>query len=346
MNTPIRVLQVGCGGITGAWFKAAQDHSDIQYVGLCDLNPAAAESRKAEFKLDAPVFTDLETALQTTKPDAVFDCTIPAAHTPTALLAFEHGAHVMSEKPLSDTLENAQRALAAAKAADRRYVVVQNYRYQKAPRRIQAFLQSGALGKITTVNADMYLGAHFGGFRDEMKHVLLLDMSIHTFDMGRFLSGANPEWVFCHEWNPSGSWYAHGASASAIFGMADGVVFNYRGSWCATGLGTGFNSHWRIVGEKGSLTWDGGGNIVAEVEAGSEGFFHPVEKLEIPDGDFGWKSSGHSGVMREFLDSMRGGPEAETTAFDNYHSLAMVLGAVDSADQGKRVTLGGIHSTI
>ena len=52
--------------------------------------------------------------------------------------------------------------------------------------------RSGAIGDITTVTVDFYVGAHFGGFRAEMDHVLLLDMAIHSFDEARFLSGTDP----------------------------------------------------------------------------------------------------------------------------------------------------------
>ncbi len=333
-----RVLQVGCGGITGAWFTPATKMDDLEYVGLCDLFPDAAAKRRDEFGLaaDTPIFSDLATALKETRPDCVFDCTIPAAHTATALLAFEAGAHVLSEKPMSDTLANARRALDASVQNGRIYAVTQNYRYGAGPRRLRAFLDSGALGDITTINADMYLGAHFGGFRDEMKHVLLLDMAIHTFDMARYIGGANPVSVFCREWNPKGSWYAHDASASAIFEMSEGVVFNFRGSWCATGLPSGFQSGWRIIGTRGTLVWDGHQGFSCEVEDGNEGFFHPVKSLEVPGGDFGFKAQGHGGVIREFLDAAQGGAAPETSAGDNIHSFAMVLAAIESSE-GRRV---------
>ncbi len=337
-----RVLQVGCGGITGQWFPNAIKNDDLEYVGLCDLSAETAAKRRDEFKLpaDTPIFTDVATALKETRPDCVFDCTIPLAHTPTALLAFEHGAHVLSEKPMSDTLENARRALDASVANGRIYAVTQNYRYARGPRRLKAFLESGALGAITTINADMFLGAHFGGFRDEMKHVLLVDMAIHTFDMARYLGGVNPVSVFCHEWNPKGSWYAHDASASAIFEMTENVVFNFRGSWCATGLGTGFGSQWRIIGERGTLLWDSQQGFQCEVEDGDEGFFRPVKKLEVADGEFGTKEHGHGGMIREFLDAVQGhGAHPETSAEDNIQSFSMVIGAVQSSDSRTVVRL-------
>lgn len=341
MSKSLRALQVGCGGITGAWFPHTVKFSDLQYAGLVDLHPEAAKSRRDEFGLpiDTPIFTDLETALRETKPDVVFDCTIPAAHTPTALLAFEHGAHVLSEKPMADTLENARRALDASKSAGKIYAVTQNYRYATGPRRLKAFLETKAIGEVTTINADMYLAAHFGGFRDVMEHVLLLDMAIHTFDMTRYLSGADPLSVYCHEWNPKGSWYAHDASASAIFEMTDGIVSNFRGSWCATGHPSGFNSSWRIIGEKGTVLWDGNENFQVEVENGAEGFIRPVKALEVAQGSFGLKTQGHGGMIREFLDAVGSGVAPETGAADNIKSLSMVLGAVQSSESGQKVRI-------
>ena len=338
-NSPVRALQIGCGGITGAWLPPALANPDIELVGLCDLLPAAAIALRDKYELPAalPIFSDAQTALQELRPDAIFDCTVPGAHTPNALLAFERGAHVLSEKPLSDALENARRAIGAARAANLVYAVTQNYRYAPGPRRLKAFLQSGVLGAITTVNSDMFLGAHFGGFRDEMKHVLLLDMAIHTFDMTRFLSGTDARSVFCHEWNPRGSWYEHDASASAIFEMSAGVVANFRGSWCAAGLPTGFAANWRVIGERGTVIWDGAEGFQCEIEDGDEGFMRPVKSVEVPGGDFGFKAEGHGGIMREFVAAIRGAAAPETNAADNFNSLQMVLGAVESSDLGMRV---------
>ncbi len=339
MTTPIRALQVGCGGITGAWLPPATQFPGLEFAGLVDLNPEAAQKCREKHGLnpDTPIFTDIQTALRETNPDCVFDCTIPSAHTSNALLAFEHGAHVLSEKPMSDTLQGAQKSLDAAQNAGKIYAIVQNYRYASGPRRLKTFLDSKIIGEITTVNADMYLGAHFGGFRDQMEHVLLLDMAIHTFDMARFLSGADPISVFCHEWNPRGSWYARDASASAIFEMSDDVVTNFRGSWCATGLPSDFVSSWRLIGTRGTVLWDGKEGFRCEIEDGDAGFQRPVKALEVPDGDFGIKAQGHGGVIREFLDAIQSGAAPETRAADNIQSLKMVLGAVESAENGQKV---------
>ena len=104
--------------------------------------------------------------------------------------ALRHGCHVLSEKPMANSLEEARRLRELARASGRTFAIMQNRRYERSIRSLQAFLASGTLGTLTTLNSDFYVGAHFGGFRAQMKHVLLLDMAIHSFDQARLISGA------------------------------------------------------------------------------------------------------------------------------------------------------------
>jgi predicted dehydrogenase len=235
--------------------------------------------------------------------------------------------------------------MAAAQEAGRFYAVVQNYRYNAGIRRLESFLASGQIGSPTTVHSDFYTGAHFGGFRDRMEHVLLLDMAIHTFDAARFVTGADPVSVYCHEWNPAGSWYDHGASAVAVFHMTDGIVYTYRGSWCAEGLNTTWAGEWRVIGEQGSVKWDGGEEFQAQVVTETGEFFSKWQEVEVPPHNGGARSGaqggdkvdGHASLIREFVRSVRTGAAPETICTDNIKSLAMVLGAVESAELGRSV---------
>lgn len=337
-DRPTRVVLVGCGGICRAWLKAVAGNPDVEIVGLADLKEEQMAKLAAEFELSAlPRSTDMARLLAELRPDAVFDCTVPEAHVEVTLTALAHGCHVLGEKPLADSMENARRMVRAAREADRIYAVIQNRRYQDAIRSLRAFLDSGAIGKVTTVNADFYIGAHFGGFRDRMQHVLLLDMAIHSFDQARLISGADPLSVYCHEWNPDGSWYDHDASAHCIFEMSDGIVLNYRGSWCSEGLNTTWECDWRIIGDKGSVRWDGGQGFQCEIVRATGGFKSEMASRPVPVEHPDGMENSHKGVITEFLRCIRDGGEPETVCTDNIKSLAMVFGAIESAETGRKV---------
>jgi predicted dehydrogenase len=245
----------------------------------------------------------------------------------------------LTEKPLAASMEEARTIVAAAREAGRIHAVVQNRRYLSAIRRIRRLVDSGAIGRPTSINCDFFLGPHFGGFREDMDHVLLLDMAIHTFDAARAMTGLEATRVYCREWNPANSWFRHGASAVAIFDMGGGAVFTYRGSWCADGLRTSWEACWRIVGEYGTLTWDGSEDIKAEVSTRSEqdGLFSRVSEVEIPPLEATDAVGGHLGVMQQFISAVRGGKLPETVGSDNLNSLAMVFGAIRSAEVGQPV---------
>lgn len=343
MNQPYRVLHVGCGGMSGVWLRtAALFPDDFQIVGLVDLDLECARQRAAEFGLsDCWTGTDLAGALAVLNPDIVFDCTVPAAHMSVTLAALEHGAHILGEKPIADTMENARRMVRAAKDRGKIYAITQSRRPDPALRTVQQALVSGLIGRVHTINADFYIGAHFGGFRAEMNHVLLLDMAVHSFDQARCLSGLDPVSVYCHEYNPPGSWYRHGANAMAIFEMEGGALFNYRGSWCAEGADTSWECNWRIVGDKGTLLWDGGEEVKAFSTTAAPGLIWPVQELVVKPVELPPDQRGHAGIFEDFIKALRKGGQPETECGDNLKSLAMVFAAIESAEAGARVAVSG-----
>jgi len=192
---------------------------------------------------------------------------------------------------------------------------------------------------LTGIHCDFFLAPHFGGFREEMDNVLLLDMAIHTFDAARFVADKVPQSVYCLETNPRGSWYTHGASANAVFQFSDDVVFTYRGSWCAEGKRTSWESQWRLTGTKGMLTWDGDEAFEATVAGSAPGLLHGSQPVDVPMPDHDEETHGHASVIASFIAAIKTGKRPETVSSDNIHSLAMVLGAIESAKIGQRVDI-------
>lgn len=337
-----RVLKtafVGCGSISARYFRILADIPRVEIVGLTDLDIRAAESRAAENGLDRNlVYANMESMLSRAKPDIVFDCTVPAAHYQVTLKALRAGCHVLGEKPMSDSMSKARKMVAAAKQARRLYVVANQYRYHPFTEAFAKLIHDKRIGRLDMLNADYFGAPHFGGFREDIPNPLLVEMAIHTFDAARMISGCDPVSVYCHEHQPKGSWYRGGnAAATAIFEMTNGVVFVYRGHWCAEGLRTSGNSQWRAVGDKGTAVYDGESPPVAEivVKKGLPGRKTQLKELK-PKPTMG-RPEGHQALILDFIDGVRSGRKPQTHCNDNIRSLAMVFAAIKSAKIGKKV---------
>lgn len=338
MQDVIRVVLVGCGSIARHKAQRALARGDIEFVGFVDLAEDAARSLAAKFELDnVPTGTDLQAMLAEVKPDAVLDCTVPGAHADVTIAALEAGCHVLGEKPMAVTMDDARRMVQAAADTGRIYMVVQNQRYNEGIRALRSFLDSGAIGDVATVQSDFYIGAHFDGFRATMSHVLLLDMAIHTFDAARYIAGADGVDVYAHDWNPKGSWYDHGASAACIFNMTNDITYLYNGSWCTEGCNTTWNCSWRITGTRGTVLWDGNKSFRAETVKRAGGFISEMDPVDVPVAPLPEDREGQAGLIHDFVEAIKGGPEPMTMGRDNIKSLAMVIAAVESCETGRRV---------
>ena len=340
----MRALLVGCGAMATAWADAVQKNEllrgRVELAGLVDPDPVAAKKLAADHGLsDLPVFSNMDDALGQVQAEIVFDVTPPEARADIVRKAIISGCHVLSEKPMAANMAAARGLAELAKENQRVFSVTQNRRYKHGVRRIEAFLASGALGEPTGLHADFFIGARFGGFRDQMAHVLLLDMAIHHFDAARFMIGKNARNVFCRETNPAGSWYDADASAFATFEMSGGCFFTYRGSWCAQGQHTSWDAAWRITGTLGNLIWDGEDKLEAYVAHGEETFLRESMRIDVPELDSNAQTQGHASVLAAFLDSIETGRPPETDSTDNLHSMAMVFGAIQSAETGQLINI-------
>jgi predicted dehydrogenase len=312
----------------------------IEIKGLVDLNTAVAETLAAEFGLSGAVIgTDLGEAIERTKADIVFDVVIPAARFAVVSAALKAGCHVLSEKPMATSLAEGAAMIDLAAETGKVHAIIQNRRFISGVRRMRRFVESGVIGDLTGIHCDFFIAPHFGGFREEMDNVLLLDMAIHTFDAARYVADKKPLAVYCVEKNPKGSWYRHGATANATFEFSDDVVFTYRGSWCAEGERTSWESEWRLVGSKGMLTWDGAEHFSAAVAGAEPGLLRGFTPVNVPGPEHDEETRGHASVIASFVEAIRTGKHPETVSSDNIRSLAMVFGAIESGRTGRRVEI-------
>lgn len=329
-----KAIVVGAGGISNAWFPPLKAE-EVEVAAVVDIRHEAAEKQVEKHGLKAKVSDDLKKTLRETEADFVVDLTIPEAHCEVTCAALKAGLHVIGEKPMASSMAEARRMARTAEKTGRMYMVSQSRRWNPLHDSIAKTIRSGGLGALTTLNCDFYIGAHFGGFRDQMESPLVLDMLIHQFDLARMMSGKDAVSVYAEEFNPKGSWYKGDAAANCLFEMTDGVRFALRGSWCAEGFHTSWNGNWRIIGEKGTLLYENDGEPRMQVAADGEGFHRELSDVEPVKSDMQYATM--HGALREMLAFLRTGKKPQTESADNIKSLAMVFAAMESSRKGRRV---------
>ena len=334
-----KVIIAGCGSMANTWVNYIIKRGDAEIIGLCDIIIERASEFGQRYNLGCGVYDNISKALEACKgANLVVDCTTPDAHELIVTSALGAGADVIGEKPMAETRAQAQSEIRAADASGRSYAVMQNRIYLPGMRTIRKALSDNMLGRLGSVSSDFFIGAHFGGFRDLMDNVLILDMAVHTFYQARFIIGANPVSVYCQEFNPPGSWYRGNASAVAVFEFENGCVYDYRGSWCAEGHNTSWECDWRIIGERGTIKWDGGSDLTAQVKReGASGFILASDEIKLDMLEIG--KHGHEGCFDEMFNALSEGRRAETDCRENYFAMNMVYGAIESAASGTKIKL-------
>jgi len=331
-----RAIVVGAGGISGAWFPPLKKEG-VDVRAVVDIRKESAEERIAKYELSALASDDLAKTLAEVEAEFVVDLTVPEAHCEVTCAALEAGFHVVGEKPMASSMDEARKMVAASEKTGKLYMVSQSRRWDAKHATVATTVAAGKLGEITTLNCDFFVGAHFAGFRTKMPSPLILDMAIHHFDLARMISGLDATAVYAHEFNPAGSWYDGDVAANCIFEMTGGVVFAYRGSWCAEGCHTSWNGDWRVTGREGTLLYDHDESPHGQVVAGDEGLQRELADLEIVDSPV--EKGGMRGGLCEMLRFLETGEKPQTECHDNIKSLAMVFGAIESSREGARVEI-------
>lgn len=334
---PLRLVQVGAGGMGRAWLRAIAADPDVELAGLVDLDLGTARAALADAGIvdvadggDVLIGRSTAEVARAVSADAVVNVTVPQAHFVVNAEALDAGLPVLCEKPAAPTVASAMAQAAIAESAGQLLMISQSRRHFAALRALRR--EVAGLGAIGTVRTDFFKAPRFGGFREEMPHVLLVDMAIHAFDAARYLIGAEPESVYCEEYNPSWSWYEGAANAVAVFGFEGGIRYVYDGSWCAPGLETSWNGSWRVSAAEGSAEWDGdGAPVVHRPDAGD-----PVA-VAVDEGP-----EEIAGSLAAFAAALRAGEVPENEARENLRSLAMVQAAVQSAQTGERVLIADV----
>ncbi|WP_430610141.1 Gfo/Idh/MocA family protein [Enterococcus sp. DIV0876] len=301
----VKVGIIGCGGIAnGKHMPALSQVAEVEMVAFCDLIVERAVEAKAIFGTeDAQVFSDYQEMLAQADLDVIHVCTPNASHAELSIAALEADCHVMCEKPMAKTTEEAKAMIEAANRTGKKLTIGYQNRFRKDSRYLHEVCSEGQLGNI-------YFGkAHairrravptWGVFLDEEAQGggPLIDIGTHALDLTLWMmNNYKPKFVVgkaYHELsqtknaaNAWGSWdpekFSVEDSAFGFVVMENGATIFLEASWALNSLdvkeakttligskaGADMNNGLTINGEDHSLLYEK--NI--ELETGGVDFY-------------------------------------------------------------------------
>lgn len=190
---PIRILVVGCGTMGSSHARAYQRMPDFEIAGVVSRGPQTRGRLAAELGGVAQ-FDSFSTALAETRPDAVSISTYPDTHAAYALQALRAGCHLFVEKPLAETVAQAQEVVDTARSLGRKVVVGYILRVHPA---WQKFIElARGLGKPLVMRMNLNQqssGAGWVGHQHLMESMSpIVDCGVHYVDVMCQMTGAQP----------------------------------------------------------------------------------------------------------------------------------------------------------
>jgi len=341
-----RMIQVGAGGFGAAWCRQflPPNCKDglIEVVAAVDINPEALQNARDGLGLRADqCYTDLDTALD--NHPAHF-CTIvvpPAHHERVVDAALAHDLHILSEKPIADTLDGSVRIADEVKRAGKKMGVTMSHRFDQDKTTLREILRSARYGALDYLvcrfTCDYRQYASWGKFRHEISDPLMIEGAVHHLDILADLAGAKCDTIFAQTWNPAWGQYAGDSQALVTMQMENGRRALYEGAKTnAVGLNGWAREYIRAECEGATLIlnqrrlecfphdparqWATGQDRAGEV----------IPLREQPKWANTW-------LIEKFVRWLDGGEPMETNVEDNLQSVALVFAAISSSRTGQPV---------
>lgn len=194
--TPLRGVAVGAGYFSQFHFDAWQRASGVALVALCDTSREKAEEAGRRFGIGR-IYTRVADMLDVERPDFIDVITPPETHREIARLAGERGVHVLCQKALAPTFEDAVTLVGDAERAGIRLMVHDNFRFQPWHRELRRLLDLDTIGRPHAIACRTRLGDGWGAgaYLDRqpyfrvMPRLLVFETGVHFIDVFRYLVG-------------------------------------------------------------------------------------------------------------------------------------------------------------
>ncbi|GIO23842.1 Gfo/Idh/MocA family protein [Oceanobacillus sp. J11TS1] len=331
----LNIAVIGCGSIAKhRHLPEYAQNEQVNIAAVCDIVPERAEA--AADKYHAKAYTDYKTLLKEENIDAVSVCLPNYLHAPVSIDALNAGVHVLCEKPMATSAEEADSMIEAAERNGKKLMIGHNQRFVASHQKARELIASGDIGKVYSFRATFGHGGPEGWSadgkdswffkKDEAFIGAMGDLGVHKADLIRY--------ILQEEMVEVGAFVETSAkenadvddNATLILKSEKGTIGTLAASWAYTAKE---DNSTIIYGEKATLRLEDHPtySLVAQYANGE------VVKYElgaIQSNDEGGQTTTH--VIDHFIESIQNDTTPLIDGEEGKKSLEIILGALESVE--------------
>ncbi|HEY8421008.1 MAG TPA: Gfo/Idh/MocA family oxidoreductase [Thermoclostridium sp.] len=337
---------IGCGSISIArHVPEYHARKDCKLIGYYD--PVTGRAEKLAEKYGGKVFKSVEELLDCREIDAVSVCTPNKYHAPITIAALKAGKHVLCEKPMATSLEEAQQMIDTSRQAGKFLMIGHNQRLAPAHIRAKEILKSGELGRVLTFRTTFGHGGPEFWSQDKGRHTWFFksdeafigamgDLGVHKADLIRWLIDdeiveVNAYVSTLHKTNENNKLIEVDDNAICMLKSKTGILGTLTASW--TYYGDEDNSTVLYCTDGVMRIYDNPDFPIEITKKNKEKVYYKVGKIQTNE------NQTSSGVIDMFVDGINNGTEPEINGEEGLKALRIVLACLESAKTGKTVSV-------
>jgi UDP-N-acetylglucosamine 3-dehydrogenase len=338
--TKIKVAVIGCGAIAQRrHIPEYAENPNIEFVAFCD--PVIERAQQYAEEYGAKAYADYEVMLKEIKVDAVSVCTPNVLHAPASIAAANAGAHVLVEKPMATTDEEAAAMIEAAHKNNVYLMVGHNQRFMPPHVKAKEILKSGKLGKVLSFRTSFghpgpegwsVDGRESWFFRKEEAVMGSMgDLGVHKSDLIRYFLEDEVASVTGFIGTIHKEDTAVDDNAVCVLRMQSGAIGSLVASWTYYKGEDNSTIFWCENGVM-KIGTDPEDQVIVELRDGT------VERYKVGAIATNTKQT-TSGVVDAFVNSILNQTPPSISGEEGRKSLKVILAAFESQDTGKIINL-------
>lgn len=337
----LKVGVLGCGTIARVRHLLEYDNNkEVEITAVCDIVEERAEEMAKLY--GAKAFTDYRDVLENKEIDVISICLPNYLHASVTIAALNAGKHVLCEKPMATSKDEAEAMIAAGKLNEKKLMIAHNQRFVASHQKAKEIIESGKLGKIYSFSTTFghpgpeewsIDGAESWFFDKERAFIGAMgDLGVHKADLMRYLLGEFSEVGAFIETNAKQNTEVDD-NAVCILRTESGIIGTLTASWAYV---TGGDNSTIIYGENGTLRLEAD-PVYSLIEEYRDGTIinHQLEKIQT--NEEGGQSN--SSIIDYFVTSILENSEPPIPGEEGMKSLEIILAAIESQETRQIVSI-------